>query len=48
MSYFGRYVYNLPHPCMAATGTEGRCELCGHGPESALHDPPYYEKKDRE
>ncbi len=35
--YFQRFVADKPHPLMSATGSEGRCELCGLR-ESQLHD----------
>lgn len=44
--YFQGFTEDVPHPRMAATGTEGRCELCGLY-DSELHErwyaaqPPY-------
>jgi len=35
--YFQGFKKDLPHPSMPATGTEGRCELCGLR-DSPLHD----------
>ncbi len=35
--YFGGFERMAPHPCMAATGTEGRCELCGGGASVSMH-----------
>ena len=35
--YFFGYVADKPHPRMASTGTEGRCELCGLL-DSPMHD----------
>lgn len=37
--YFQGYKSDLPHPRMAATGTEGRCELC-RLVDSPLHGTP--------
>lgn len=36
-AYFFGHRANQPHPRMAATGSEDRCELCGYR-ESYLHD----------
>lgn len=35
--YFQGYTKDEPHPHMPATGTEGRCELCGLGPDASVH-----------
>lgn len=37
MSYFQGFTKEHPHPRMAATGSEGRCELCGLGPDATIH-----------
>ncbi len=36
--YFQGAKADEPHPCFAATGSEGRCELCGLGPDAPLHE----------
>ena len=39
--YFFGYRAHRRHPWMAATGTEGLCELCGGPQDDARHDAPY-------
>ncbi len=46
MSYFRGYVAHMRHPHMPATGTEGMCELCGHGSDSPLHEKPWVKEGD--
>lgn len=38
--YFQGFEAHLHHPLMTSTGSEGRCDLCGHW-DSDLHRPPY-------
>lgn len=35
--YFQGFTKDQPHPPMPATGTEGRCELCGGPRDAPLH-----------
>lgn len=35
--YFFGYTADTPHPWMPATGTEGRCELCGLRWDAIIH-----------
>lgn len=35
--YFHGHEIDRPHPHMPATGTEGRCELCGERADAVLH-----------
>ena len=39
--YFRGYRDYRPHPHMPATGTEGRCEVCGGRGDNRMHDEPW-------
>lgn len=46
--YFFGYIESEAHPSMAATGTEGRCELCGGYADDVRHREPYWDPPTRE
>jgi len=41
LQYFHGFAAGMAHPPMLATGSEGRCELCGGMPDAAIHGKPW-------